>query len=168
MSSATASDSSVVSPARPYLDQLSPQVYKAQVQVAKAVRAASREAGLDRILVELINVRVSQINGCAYCLDTHVRDALLAGETSQRLAVLPGWRDTDLFSETERAALQVAEAVTSLGSAEDRDRAVAQARAQLSDEQFSVISWIAITMNAFNRLSIMSRHPVRPRDGSVQ
>ena len=66
----------------------------AQINVAKAVRQACQDAGLDRKLVELINIRVSQINGCAYCLDTHVTAALRYGETPQRIAVLPAWRDT--------------------------------------------------------------------------
>lgn len=91
------------------IDRQHPQVYRAQIEVARAVRAAVAGAALDRTLVELVNIRVSQINGCAYCLHVHVRDALTAGETSQRLAVLPGWRDTTLFTGAVRAALTLAD-----------------------------------------------------------
>jgi AhpD family alkylhydroperoxidase len=131
--------------------------------VAGEVAATAQAAGLDPLLVELVNVRVSQLNGCGYCLDLHVRRALKNGETPQRLTVLPAWPDVDLFSPTEQAALALAEAVTTLPDHHTRERACAGAREQLTDDQFSAISWLAITMNAFNRISIISGHPVRPR-----
>ncbi|MGC5411618.1 carboxymuconolactone decarboxylase family protein, partial [Streptomyces sp. DT225] len=86
--------------------------YRALVAAAEAVRAVADEAGLDRRLVELINLRVSQLNGCAFCLDVHTRAALRAGESVQRLGVLAAWRDTGLFTERERAALALAESTT--------------------------------------------------------
>jgi AhpD family alkylhydroperoxidase len=144
------------------LEQQTPSVYRAYVEVAKAVRRAAKDAGLDRTLVELINIRVSQINGCASCLDVHVRDALAAGERAQRLAVLPAWRDTTVFTDRERAALTLAESITGLPDARTQDADYADARAQLSEEELSVIAWIVITMNAFNRISIVSRHVVTP------
>jgi AhpD family alkylhydroperoxidase len=131
--------------------------------VASAVAGTAKAAGLDQLLVELINIRISQLNGCGFCLDLHVRGAVKNGETPQRLAVLPAWRDVDLFSPTERAALALAEAITMLPDHHTRERERARAREQLTDDQFSAISWIAITMNAFNRISIISGHPVRPR-----
>ena len=106
-------------------------------------------------------VRISQINGCAYCLDMHVGDAVKAGESPQRLAVLPAWRDTALFTEKERAALALAESVTELPDHRTRELEEAYAREHLSAEEFSVVSWLAITINAFNRVSITSHHPVR-------
>lgn len=144
------------------IDKQTRPVYRAQVSVAVAVRDAVAQAGLDRQLVELVNVRVSQINGCAYCLDVHTRDALAGGETLQRLAVLPAWRDTNLFTDLERAALTLAESVTTLPSPYEQDRDYAEARAYLTDDQLSAIVWVAITMNAFNRISILSRHQVKP------
>lgn len=145
------------------LDKSDPAAWKALNAFVLKVRAATDAAGLPRTLVELMNVRASQLNGCAYCLDMHTRLALEAGETSQRLAVLPAWRDTALFSETEIAALRVAEAVTSLPEEETRTTEIARAREVLSDEQFSALAWAAIAINAYNRVSIVSRHPVRPR-----
>ncbi|MGV9746153.1 carboxymuconolactone decarboxylase family protein [Rhodococcus zopfii] len=149
-------------PGRIPIDKQTRAVYRAQVAVAVAVRDAVSEAGLDRTLVELVNLRVSQINGCAYCLDVHTRDALKGGEKPQRIAVLRAWRDTELFSDTERAALELAEAVTTLPSSYEQDRAYTEARRHLTDDQFSAVVWVAIAMNAFNRVSIVSRHRVDP------
>jgi AhpD family alkylhydroperoxidase len=146
------------------IDKQTRPVYRAQVAVAVAVRDAVSKAGLDRKLTELVNVRVSQINGCAYCLDVHIRDALKAGERAQRLAVLPAWRDTDLFTDAERAALTIGELVTDLPSSYEQDCRYAEARKALNDEQLSAIIWVAIAMNSFNRISILSRHQVRPAD----
>ncbi|MFD5370059.1 carboxymuconolactone decarboxylase family protein [Streptomyces sp. NPDC127103] len=146
---------------RVYLDKQSPAAYRALVHTADAVRATAAEAGLDRILVELVNLRVSQINGCASCLDVHTRAALRAGETTRRLGVLPAWRDTELFTARERAALALAEATTDPADRLAQDRAYGAARAVLDDEEISAVIWVAIAINAFNRVSILSRHPVR-------
>lgn len=145
------------------VDRAHPQVYRTQVEVARAVRRAVGDAGLDRVLVELVNIRVSQINGCAVCLDSHVRAALEAGETPQRLAVLPAWRDTTVFTEAERAALTLAESLTMLPDARRQDEDYADATQYLTDEQLSAVSWVVIAINSFNRVSIVSRHQVRPR-----
>lgn len=144
------------------IDRQHRAVYRAQVDVARAVTAAVADAGLARLLVELVNVRVSQLNGCAYCLDLHVRAALENGESTQRLAVLPAWRDTTLFTARECAALTLAESLTTLPDARTQDDDYAAAASALTDEQLSAVSWLTIAMNAFNRLSIVSRHPVRP------
>ncbi|MFI9244743.1 carboxymuconolactone decarboxylase family protein [Streptomyces sp. NPDC053086] len=146
---------------RIFIDKQSPKVYHALVQTAEAVRAVAAEAGLDRVLVELVNLRVSQLNGCAYCLHVHTRAALRAGETPQRLGVLAAWRDTELFTPAERAALALAEATTAAADTAAQDAAYAAAREVLTDDQTSAVVWVAVTINAFNRVSIMSRHPVR-------
>jgi AhpD family alkylhydroperoxidase len=148
---------------RLFIDKQSPDAYRSMSAVASAVAGTAKAAGLDQLLVELVNIRISQLNGCGFCLDLHVRRAVKNGETPQRLAVLPAWRDVDLFSPTEQAALALAEAITMLPDHHTRERERARAREQLTDDQFSAISWIAITMNAFNRISIISGHPVRPR-----
>ncbi|MFJ1753501.1 carboxymuconolactone decarboxylase family protein [Kitasatospora sp. NPDC088134] len=129
---------------------------------AEAVRAAAAEAGIERRLVELINLRVSQLNGCAYCLDVHTKAALKEGETVQRLGVLAAWRETGLYDERERAALALAEATTHPADSAAQEAAYAQARTVLGNEQISAVIWIAIAINAFNRVSILSKHPVRP------
>ncbi|WP_250292109.1 carboxymuconolactone decarboxylase family protein [Streptomyces atroolivaceus] len=146
---------------RVYVDKQSPKAYHALTATAEAVRAVAQEAGLDRTLVELVNLRVSQINGCAYCLDVHTRAALRAGETAQRLGVLAAWRDTEVFTGQERAALALAEATTHPADAALQEDAYAAARQTLSDDATAAVVWVAVTMNAFNRVSIMSKHPVR-------
>ena len=95
-----------------FLDKAHPAAWRALNGLGLKAKEAATEAGLDDTLIELLNVRISQINGCAFCLDMHVGDAVKNGESAQRLAVLPAWRDTTLFSEKERAALTLAEAIT--------------------------------------------------------
>lgn len=150
-------------PRRLFIDKQHPAVYQAQLEWAAAVRAAAEEAGLGRTLVELVNVRVSQLNRCAYCLDMHARRALELGETPQRLAVLPAWRDTTLFTDKERAALTLAESLTVLPDAVAQNHDYEEAAAILTAEELSAVAWVAIAIGAFNRVSIVSRHPVKPR-----
>ncbi|KDN87713.1 carboxymuconolactone decarboxylase family protein [Kitasatospora cheerisanensis] len=147
---------------RVYIDKQHPQAFRAMRSTAETVREAAAEAGFDRRLVELINLRVSQLNGCAYCLDVHTKAALQAGESVQRLGVLSAWRDTALFDERERAALALAEATTHPADATAQEAAYAQAWTVFGDEQISAVIWVAITINAFNRVSVLSKHPVRP------
>lgn len=144
-----------------YLDKQHPDLWKAISGLGLKVQEAAEKAGIGRNLLELLNIRISQINGCAYCLDLHVRRASEAGESPQRLAVLPAWRDTALFTEKERAALALVESITGLPDQQARDHAEALARECLTAEEFSAVSWVAVTMNAFNRVSITSHHPVK-------
>ncbi|MFE0549021.1 carboxymuconolactone decarboxylase family protein [Streptomyces pilosus] len=147
-------------PRRIFIDKQSPKAFQALIQVSETVRSAAAEAGLDRTTVELINLRVSQLNGCAYCLDVHTKAALRAGDSPQRLGVLSAWRDTGLFTASERAALALAEATTDPVNAATQTAAYEDARQVLCEDQISVAIWVAVTINAFNRVSIMSKHPV--------
>ncbi|MCO4238456.1 carboxymuconolactone decarboxylase family protein [Pseudarthrobacter sp. MDT3-28] len=144
-----------------YLDKQHPAVWRALNGLGLKVREAADAAGIDRKTIELLNVRISQINGCAYCLHMHVRDAMEAGESHQRLAVLPAWRETALFTDKERAALALAECITELPDHRTTELEEGYARQHLSADEFSAVSWLVITMNAFNRVSITSHHPVR-------
>lgn len=152
-----------MSSGRVYLDKQHRKAYLSLAATSKVVGEAAEEAGLSPLLMELIKVRLSQLNGCAFCLDLHVPKLLEAGETQQRLAVLPAWRDAGMFSDRERAALALAESVNELPEPELQDAAYELARSVLTDAEISAVSWIAIMIGAFNRLSITSRHPVRPR-----
>ncbi|PNI08750.1 carboxymuconolactone decarboxylase [Arthrobacter sp. AFG7.2] len=144
-----------------FLDKQHPELWRALNGLGLKVKEAAQEAGMDPKTMELLNVRISQLNGCAYCLDLHVRDALTAGETVQRLAVLPAWRETALFTEKERAALALAESITELPGHRSQEYEEAYAREHLTEEEFSAVSWLVITMNAYNRVSITSHHPVQ-------
>jgi AhpD family alkylhydroperoxidase len=149
---------------RVFLDKEHPAVWRALNGLGLKAKEAAEEAGLNGALIELLNIRISQINGCAYCLDLHLGDAAKNGESAQRLAVLPAWRDTELFTEKERAALTLAEAITNISDVHTREREGSSARKHLTAQEFSAASWLIITMNAFNRVSIVSEHPVRSRD----
>lgn len=144
-----------------HIDQQTPAVYTSLVGVSTAVARAATEAGLSRRLVELVNVRVSQINGCPSCLEVHHRRAVTAGVTDKQLATLSVWRDTELFDERERAALRLAEITTSLPDHDTAEREYARARKALADDELSAVVWVAIAIGAFNRVSILSRHPVK-------
>ena len=151
-------------PLRFYLDKSGPQSWKALGALSRAIREEALAAGLSEEHIEMIKVRVSQINGCSFCLDLHTRQALAAGMSPQRLALLPAWEETDLFTATEQAMLALAEAVTRLPRMEERHFAQIHAAAELSEEQYGSVQWIALAMNLTNRLSIMSHHPVKERE----
>ncbi|GAA1386214.1 carboxymuconolactone decarboxylase family protein [Pseudonocardia kongjuensis] len=153
---------------RVLVDKQTPEVFSAMKQVSRTVREAADAAGIGRALLELLNVRVSQINGCEFCLDVHWRAAVAAGVTPQRIALLPAWRDSRLFDDRERAALEIAEAVTLTAGPHLDEEAYAKARAGLDDDETSVLIWAAITINAFNRVSVLSRHPVPERPAGAQ
>ncbi|WP_306362992.1 carboxymuconolactone decarboxylase family protein [Nocardia sp. CC227C] len=151
-------------PARVWIDKQSPAIYQALAGVALSVRTAAAAVDLDRAVMELVNVRVSQLNACPVCLDVHERAARAAGVTRQQLAVLPAWRrNPELYTDRQRAALTLAESVTNLPDDAILEREYAAARQHLSDDQLSVVIWAATTIGAFNRVSILSKHPVRVR-----
>jgi AhpD family alkylhydroperoxidase len=144
------------------IDKQTPDAYHALVSVATAVTKSARLAGLSRSVTELVNVRVSQINGCPSCLEVHHLRAVAAGVTDKQLATLSVWRDTELFTEHEQAALRLAEITTTLPDHDTAEREYARAREVLTDDELSAVIWVATAINAFNRVSILSRHPVRP------
>ncbi|BCI51650.1 alkyl hydroperoxide reductase AhpD [Mycolicibacterium litorale] len=147
---------------RLHIDKQSPTAYKALIGVSTAVTALAKESGLPRSLVELVNIRVSQLNGCASCLEVHHRRADDAGVTAKQLATISTWRDTELFDEREQAALRLAEIATTLPDHDTADREYARAREALGDDELSAVIWVAAAINAFNRVSILSGHTVRP------
>lgn len=148
---------------RPYLDKVIPDAWKAAEAFSAAVAEAVQERGLTERESELIKVRASQLNGCAFCLDLHSRRAREAGIEQQLLDLLPVWRATALFTERERAVLAVAEAATRMPLSMADAAALADAKDVLGDEVFVAAEWVAVAINAFNRVSILSAHPVRAR-----
>jgi AhpD family alkylhydroperoxidase len=112
--------------------------------------------GLEAKLLHLVKTRASQINGCAYCLDMHTKDARAAGETEQRLYTLNAWRETPFFSERERAALAWVEAVTLIGGGVP-DEVFREARQHFGEKELADLTWAAVAINAWNRIAISSR-----------
>ncbi|WP_125610382.1 carboxymuconolactone decarboxylase family protein [Specibacter cremeus] len=139
-----------------------PAAYQALLELNKAATASAVAAGIDILLVELVKIRASQLNGCAFCLRMHVRDALRHGETPDRLAVLPAWRESGYFSDKERAALELAEWATAVGSTRVEDEQYARLGDALSAAEFSAVAWLATVINAFNRVAVLSRYEVAP------
>ena len=119
-----------------------------------------RRAGLDRALLELVRTRVSQINGCAYCLDMHTKDARAAGETEQRLNVLAAWREAPFYSGAERAALAWAEAVTKLASNDVPDALYAEVRQHFDEKALVELTLAIVAINGWNRLAVAFRSEV--------
>ncbi|RVW07904.1 carboxymuconolactone decarboxylase family protein [Prescottella agglutinans] len=140
------------------LSKQHPDIYKQLMGFSAEADAAIGAAGLDPLLGELVKIRVSQINGCAFCLRMHTRDAIAKGETSDRLAVLAAWWESQYFAPQERAALALAEQVTRLSVPEVRT----WDDTSLTDHQASAVSWLAVVMNAWNRVAITSHYPVAP------
>ncbi|QWF82727.1 carboxymuconolactone decarboxylase family protein [Amycolatopsis sp. CA-230715] len=132
--------------------------FKQLLKVHALVEKSAKDAGLPKTLVELVKIRASQLNGCAFCLDMHAKEAVENGEDPRRLFVLSAWRETDLFSEPERAALELAEAMTTLSQTQDVPDAVYdRATAVFTEEQYIAVAWSIAVINTFNRLAVTAR-----------
>ena len=125
-----------------------------------ALEAYVQGSGLEKSLIELVKMRASQINGCAFCLDMHSRDARAAGETEQRLFVLPAWRETMLFSVRERAALAWTEALTLIAETHAPDDVYEEAYAQFNDAELTKLTLLIGAINVWNRIAIGFRMPI--------
>ena len=132
-----------------------PQAMKPLMDFSAAVHAS----GLERPLVELILLRVSQINGCAYCIDMHSKDARAAGETEQRLYLLQAWREAPFYSERECAALGWTEAVTRLGEHGVSDEVYDRARTSFSEEELVTLTVVIGMINTWNRINVAFQTP---------
>jgi AhpD family alkylhydroperoxidase len=124
-----------------------------------SLSAASEASGLERPLRELVKIRASQMNGCAYCIDMHTKDARLAGETEQRLYALNAWRETPFFSDRERAALELTEAVTRVADTHVPDEVFELARRHFSEAELVALTFALVVINGWNRLAVSFRAP---------
>jgi AhpD family alkylhydroperoxidase len=143
----------VVPPVRLAVDELVPHINKAM----NALEAASRKVSLEAPLLELVRARASQLNGCAYCVDMHSRDARKGGESEQRLYALPVWRETPFFTARERAALELTEAATRLTDGEVGDEVFGRAAAQFTEIELAELIWTIAVINTWNRLGATAR-----------
>ena len=144
--------------------KVSPGVYRAMFGLEKYVH----ECGLENSLLELVRMRVSQINGCAHCLDMHSKDARAAGETEQRLYLVSAWRDAPMFSSRERAALAWAEALTLIAETEISDELYDETRRHFSEEEIVNLTAAIVAINGWNRFAISLKSPVgNYRAGSI-
>ncbi|WP_078862430.1 carboxymuconolactone decarboxylase family protein [Streptomyces sp. NRRL F-5123] len=149
----TPASAPVVPAVRLAVDSLVPHVNRAM----NALDAAAREVSLEAPLLELVRARASQLNGCAYCVDTHAKDAREGGESERRLYALPVWRETPFFTARERAALELTEAVTRLADGHVSDEVFARAAAEFEETQLAELIWAVTVINAWNRLGATAR-----------
>jgi len=127
------------------------------VQALYALERYLRASGLEPSLLELVKLRASLMNGCAYCVDIHTKEARAKGETEQRLFAVPVWRETPFFSPRERAALGWTEAVTDIGRGGVSDAVYEEGRTQFTEKELVDLTMAVIAINAWNRLAVPFR-----------
>src|ERR1700689_862713 len=126
---------------------------------------AGADPGLDQRLIELVKIRASMLNGCAFCLDMHTRDARKLGESERRIYLVGAWWETELYSEQERAALALTDAMTRLSQTQDVPAEVyEQAVSVFTEDQYRVVAWAITVINPFTRLGVTSRKSL-PAEG---
>ncbi len=134
-----------------------PDIRKAMLGVHNAIEAS----GLERSIIELVNIRASQINGCAYCLSLHIPDAREAGVSDQQIGLISAWRESgNLFNERERAALAWTEQNTLIASSGEDDEAWEMVTAAYSDDEALALTWAVAAINTWNRVAVPMRRPI--------
>jgi AhpD family alkylhydroperoxidase len=129
-------------------------------QAMLALQKQVETSGLEHSTLELVKIRASQINGCAYCLDMHTKDARALGETEQRIYALNAWRETPFFSDRERAALEWAEALTRISIDQVPDSVYEAVKPHFSEAELVALTFALVAINGWNRLAISFRAPV--------
>jgi AhpD family alkylhydroperoxidase len=133
--------------------KVAPEVYRAMLQLEKTINSS----GLEDILLDLVRLRVSQINGCAFCIDMHAKDLRARGESEQRIYLLNAWRESPFYSERERAALAWAEAVTLITEDHVPDQLYEEVRRQFAEDELAKLTLAVVAINGWNRFSISFR-----------
>jgi AhpD family alkylhydroperoxidase len=133
------------------------KAFPAGYEGIQALEEAVKSGPLDHALRELVKLRASQINRCAYCIDMHYKDARAAGETEERLYMLPAWREANVYTDTERAALALTEEVTLIADGHVSADVEAEALAQFDEAGYAALVFLIVTINSWNRLAIASR-----------
>jgi AhpD family alkylhydroperoxidase len=131
--------------------------YRAMVQLDRAAAKQLDEVDFDPRLRELVRIRASQLNGCAYCIDMHSKDARAVGESDQRIYALPAWREVPFFTDRERAALAFTETVTLLAETHVPDEAYDDVAAHFGPEEIAALVSLITTINAWNALAVSTR-----------
>ncbi|MGN8552455.1 UNVERIFIED_CONTAM: carboxymuconolactone decarboxylase family protein [Microbacterium sp. SLM126] len=149
---------------RVHLSRSAPPAYQALSAFSKTVGSLAADGGIDARLKELVQIHTSQLNGCAYCVRVHVERAGKEGITPDVIAQLPVWRESGVFSERERAGLELAESFVFIHEEGLSDDVYGRVGAILSEQEYVALSWILVSINAFNRIAIAGRYSVPPRD----
>ena len=143
------------------LGKSAPALYQAVMGLEKLSAEAVASANIPAGFAHLLRLRASQLNQCAFCNRMHTRDALSNGESSDRISVLPAWRETGYFTEKERSSLALVEAITLISDGQVPDAVYEQAAANLSKDEISAVEWLSIVINVWNRIATSSRYPVK-------
>ena len=157
MTTATDTADTTATAARLDFDQHAAGFSRALAHLDRAATKELDQAGIDPKLRELIRVRASQLNGCAYCIDMHTKDARAVGETEQRLYSLPAWAETPYFTRRERAALAFTESVTLLAADHVPTAAYAAVAAEFSPAELAALLSLIVTINAWNAIGVTAR-----------
>lgn len=144
------------------LSKTGPELYKAVLKLEEQMQALAEEAGITKGMRHLLKLRASQLNSCAHCVRMHARDALKAGESADRVALVAAWRESGYFSDEERAMLGLVEAVTHIGRLHEYEEAYRQAEEFLNEKELAAVQWLALVINAWNRVAVPSGYPVKP------
>ena len=138
-------------------DEHAPEFSRAMSHLDRAATKELDKVDFDVRLRELVRIRASQLNGCAYCIDMHTKDARSAGETEQRIYALPAWRETPFFSARERAALALTESVTLMPQTHVPEPDFAVAAAQFTPAELGALVSLIVTINAWNAIGVTTR-----------
>lgn len=142
------------------LGKTAPELYKTVIELENLSMQKVQQAGLDVGFSHLLKLRASQINQCAFCVRMHTQDAIKAGESMDRIALISAWRESEYFTEKERAALILIEEITLIANQHFPDSVYEQAAQHLSSDEITAIEWVAIVINTWNRIAISSQYKV--------
>ena len=137
--------------------KIAPKAFQAML----AISEVAKKTGLEESLLYLVDTRASQINGCAFCIDMHIRDAKAAGETDDRINLLTAWREVDVYTPRERAALAWTERLTRLADAHVTDEDFEAVREEFTEEELANLTLAIVTINGWNRFNVGFRMPPR-------
>lgn len=148
---------------RVHLSKTEPAAYQALDAFANTVGEICRANGIDDRLKEIVMIHCSQLNGCSYCTRVHVDRGLKAGLDADVLMQIAAWRESGVFTDRERAALELAEAFTFISEEGISDEVYDRVGGVFTEKEYAALSWACISINAFNRVVIAGRYPVPPR-----
>lgn len=148
---------------RVHLSRTEPEAYKALAAFSDTVARICTANGVDDRLKEIVMLRSSQLNGCAYCLRVHTDRAIAAGLTTDEMMQIGAWRESGVFTDRERAGLELAEAYVNIGEGGVSDEVYDSVGSVLTEKEYAALSWACVSINAFNRVAVAGRYPVPPR-----
>lgn len=148
---------------RVHLSRSARPAYDALETFSQTVGRIANEAGIDERLKEIALIHSSQLNGCAYCVRVHVDRAVAAGLTADEIAQIAAWRESGVFTARERAALELAERYVFIHEEGISDEAYDHVGGILTEQEYVALSWLLVSINAFNRITIAGKYPVPPR-----